>query len=150
MVQIHCLHSGNVGWLCPEVSFSFIFIILSSICQQPFEHLYEISWLKQIKREQMKLYMSYCSRALPPNPPRAPHSSAHKAIGLSIQKRIFETDKTGFKFWPSHQLAMWPWASYFGPLGFNFFICVMGKVIPIFQHCHEVENNSVQLNCPDT
>lgn len=84
------VYTGNVSWLCPESSFSFTFIIPSSICQHPFEHLCGILWLKQIKREQIKLHMSYCSQCLTSQPPKGfPHFCLEGNLAWHTEKKIY-------------------------------------------------------------
>lgn len=67
------------GFLWKAV-FPLLLLFTSSICLHLFQYLYEISWLKLTKREQIKPYMkdnvAIAPKALPPGLPGAPHTSA--------------------------------------------------------------------------
>lgn len=164
MVQVHCLHSGNVGWLSlkqfflyfsyflpPFVSILWIFLLnimvnTDQTKESKENHIWKTMSLVLTRTyrhwmEQRKVGCTPTSQGLPTFLP--------KAIWVGIQKRMVSTDKPGFKSWHRHRLVVWPMASYVSPLSLSFFIYMVGKVIAIFQHCHEVENNSVQLNCLD-
>lgn len=96
----------------------------------------------------MLLVLPWCSMALLPlcgaktfmctQPLRGSlHFCPISQFGLAYKKRCSQKTKWGSH--PDHQLVMWPWASYFSPLSPNFFIRIMGRVIPIFQHCYRLK-----------